>query len=176
MKSLPEPAELERVSLQVTETMQAVRALARGRFPGELLNGRMADALRELARRTQDVFGKTCQYTGHPRVKMADEDVAGQVYRIAQEAVNNAVKHSKAKSIEIGLSQQRKRIVLTVRDTGVGLPETGVKNAGMGLRIMKYRASMIGATLKVESARGRGTTVTCTLSAPVLSRNRDPHE
>ncbi|MEI7880633.1 MAG: GAF domain-containing protein [bacterium] len=176
-KSIPESAALERVSRQVAETVKEVRNLVRGLFPGELLNGRMTDALQGLARRTQDVFGKTCQFTGRSDVRMADDDMARQLYRIAQEAVNNAVKHSKADTIEIGLSRQRKRIVLTVRDSGVGLPEAGGNGLGMGLRIMKYRAGMIGATLKIESVRGQGTTITCQLPpADPTSRNKRPRE
>jgi two-component system, LuxR family, sensor kinase FixL len=109
------------------------------------------------------VFGLACRFSGQAAVKLADANIASQVYRIAQEAVNNAVKHSKGRTIRIRLSQRRGRIALSVRDTGIGFARTTGATDGMGQRIMRYRADMIGATLKIESARGKGTTVTCVL-------------
>ena len=77
--------------------------------------------------------------------------------------MSNAARHSHGKSIRVQLSRQRGRTTLTIRDTGTGFsPKAETKN-GMGRSIMQYRADMIGATLKIESARGKGTTVTCVL-------------
>jgi PAS domain S-box-containing protein len=165
-KSAPEAAELERVRRLVGKTVQQAHDLARGLFPGELRRGGIADALQELATHTQTVFGISCCFTGLSGVKLTDTNVASQVYRIAQEAVHNAAQHSKAKRIEIRLSRSHGRLALTVRDTGVGISRTAGNAAGMGQRIMKYRADMIDAALKIESARGKGTTVTCVLPPP----------
>jgi signal transduction histidine kinase len=162
-KCAPEAAELERIMQMIGKTMQQAQDVARGLFPRELRKGRIADALQELAMHTQDMFGISCRFSGLPTVRLADDSVAGQVYRIAQEAVHNAAKHSQAKTISIRLSRRRGRFALTVRDTGVGISRTAGKAAGMGQRIMKYRADMIGATLKIDSAPGKGTTVTCLL-------------
>jgi len=140
-----------------------VHDLALGLFPGELGKGGIIDALRELAVHTQDMCGISCRFSGPPTVELVDDSVARQVYRIAQEAVNNAVKHSKAASISIQLSLKSGRVVLTVKDDGVGTALPAGKSCGMGLRIMKYRAEMIGATLKITSARSKGTTMTCVL-------------
>jgi PAS domain S-box-containing protein len=159
----PESVELERIRGLVEETIHQTRDLARGLFPGELTRGGLVDALHELAVSTRDIFGIPCRFTGLTAGKLADANVISQVYRIAQEAVNNSAKHSKAGKIQIGLSQKCGRVVLTVRDTGIGILKTTGKSAGMGLRIMKYRADLIGAELSIESVRGKGTTVRCTL-------------
>jgi PAS domain S-box-containing protein len=162
-KSAPEAAELERIAQILGKTVQQTHDLARGLFPGELRRGGIADALRELAVYTQEVFGVSCRLTGLTDVRLTDANVASQLYRIAQEAITNAAKHSKTKTVDVHLSQKRGRLALTVHDTGVGLPQTAGNPIGMGQRIMKYRADMIGATLKIKSAPGKGTTVTCVL-------------
>jgi signal transduction histidine kinase len=137
--------------------------MARGLFPGDLRADGIADALRELAIRTQDVFGVSCRFSGPPAVRLADDSVARQVYRIAQEAVHNAARHSGARTIRIRLSRRRGRVALVVRDAGIGIRGGAAAEGGMGQRIMKYRADMIGAALRIESARGKGTVVTCVL-------------
>jgi signal transduction histidine kinase len=164
-KSVPEAAELKRVSKLIWKTVQDMRDMARGLFPGELMSGRVTDALRELARHTQDLYGTACHFTGPTSIRLSDANLASQVYRIAQEAVNNAAKHSKTKAIRVGLSQERGSMVLTVRDTGVGFSAKADNAAGLGQRIMRYRADLIGAALKIESIPGQGTTVTCVLPA-----------
>ena len=160
-KGAPEAAELQRIGALVGQSVGEAHALALGLFPVELGKSGLAAAMQELAAQTQDVFGVSCRFRGRTTVRLADESVARQVFRIAQEAVNNAVKHSKGKAVEIRLSRRQGRLVLTVRDTGRGMPRRVSRTAGMGQRIMKYRADTIGALLRIESARGKGTTVTC---------------
>jgi PAS domain S-box-containing protein len=169
-KSVPEADELDRVTQMLGKIVQQAHDLAGGLFPRDLKGGRIADALRELASHTQDLFGIAVCYSGLPTVKLLDASVARQVYRIAQEAVNNAAKHSKGSSIDIRLSRRRGRIALDVRDTGVGMSRTAGQATGMGQRTMKYRADMIGATLTIESVRGQGTTVSCVLPRSVRTR------
>jgi signal transduction histidine kinase len=83
------------------------------------------------------------------------------LYRIAQEAITNAVKHGRAKRVAIRLADAGDRFELKVVDDGRGFARTTAAVPGMGLRIMKYRAAMLGATLEVHSTPGQGTTVTC---------------
>jgi PAS domain S-box-containing protein len=168
-KAAVEAAELGRVTRLIGEAAHQLREMARGLFPGEM-KGRIFYSLQDLARHTQEIFGTACSFRGR-QLRLSDANTASQLYRVAQEAVNNAVKYSKAKTIRIGLSQRHGRIILTVRDTGVGLVKTKGKSDGMGQRIMKYRANMIGATFKVESVHGKGTTVTC-----VLPASSQPHK
>jgi signal transduction histidine kinase len=172
-KNIPEAAELDQIKQMVGTTVQQAHDLARGLFPEELRRGGIADALQELARRTQDMFGMVCHLKIETPVRLADANLASQVYRIAQEAVNNAVKHSKAPKIHIHLTQRFGRIILRVRDTGVGFTLQAGSSGGMGQRIMKYRADLIGATLKVESVCGKGTTVTCVLSRKPGNKGRE---
>jgi signal transduction histidine kinase len=88
-----------------------------------------------------------------------DHDVAVNLYRIAQEAVTNSLKHANASEITISLERTNDAIVLTVSDDGYAKRRRGGR--GFGMLIMKYRAHAIGAVLKVESMKARGTTVTC---------------
>jgi signal transduction histidine kinase len=91
--------------------------------------------------------------------------VATHVFRIAQEAVTNAVTHAQAQQISLALTKDAAdRLQLAVRDDGVGLSRIRrSRSRGLGLRIMRYRAGVIGAELCVEPAEARGTIVTCTL-------------
>jgi signal transduction histidine kinase len=91
------------------------------------------------------------------------------LYRIAQEAITNAVKHGRATRVVIGLSDAGDCFELKVVDDGRGFARTTASMAGMGMRIMKYRAAMLGATLQVRSAPGQGTTVTCAFSKGLCS-------
>lgn len=162
-KSAHATPELERARQLIEKSVQQAHELAQGLFPAEMKRGGIGEALEELARHTQDAFGISCRFLGRRGVKLPDISMASHVYRIAQEAVNNAAKHSKAKSINIQLSPRQAGIALIVKDTGVGFPKSTANHTGMGQRIMKYRADILGATLKVESTHGKGTTVTCVL-------------
>jgi signal transduction histidine kinase len=97
-----------------------------------------------------------------------DHAVAIHLYRIAQEAVSNAVRHGKAGRIEIGLTANGKGATLTVSDNGTGMPRKLRKRTGMGLQIMRYRAEVVGATLAVEGVPGEGTQVVCSVTGGEL--------
>ncbi|MEP6664484.1 MAG: ATP-binding protein, partial [Verrucomicrobiota bacterium] len=88
---------------------------------------------------------------------------AVHLYRIAQEATTNAIKHGKARKIGISLTHRGKIMTLRIKDDGVGFPQHKIKKKGMGLRVMQHRARMIGATLDVQRGKNQGTTVTCTI-------------
>ncbi len=89
--------------------------------------------------------------------------MATHLYRIAQEATGNAIKHAQAKSIVVSLKQSDGELTLTIKDNGRGFSRGSIAIEGMGLRIMEYRADMIGAMLRVDSTVGKGTTVACRL-------------
>ena len=139
----------------------AARDLARGLYPVELATSGLPDALRDLAFRTSspDV---ACRFECPKTIRLKDEATALGFYRIAQEALNNAIKHGQAKRIVLRLERLQRKLILTVRDDGIGFrPRSSHK--GMGIHIMKYRANSIGAEMALESSKGRGTTVTCKL-------------
>ena len=115
-----------------------------------------------------------CRYLGPAGVEQVGEEAAVQLYRIAQEAATNAAKHGKAKGIVLRLSARREGLLLSIRDTGRGLPPEKRDSGGLGLDIMRYRAGVIGAAFWIESQAGKGTTVNCLLSRAVSPRETAP--
>jgi len=122
-------------------------------------------ALASLALRTNGINDTTCIFMCAQPVLLHDNLTATHIYRIAQEAVSNALRHARAKHIEIALSASNGAIELDVRDDGCGIPDDS-EDAGMGLKIMRYRAELIKASLKIDTAPGSGTLVSCTLNKP----------
>jgi len=171
-KSLPEAAEASRLVSLVEEAIELTRSLARGLDPIEVQTEHLADNFCVLAARKSKRFNVACQFEGHQAVPLHDVKVATQLYRIAQEAVINAARHGRAKHINIRLDYVDGKIVLTVTDDGTGLPENARNGNGMGLRIMAYRAEMIGATFHIERLSNLpGTRVTCTLDTKNTSKS-----
>jgi signal transduction histidine kinase len=92
---------------------------------------------------------------------LSDEAIALNLYRIAQEAANNALKHARASEIVIKLRKDADSLVLCVSDDGIGMRSQKRKKKTMGIHMMRYRADVCGGKLEIESQRGRGTAVTC---------------
>lgn len=156
-KTLSEAANI------VNQNVGLARDLARGLHPVEISASGLADALRELAYRCNHGAIK-CTFECPRPVRVGDDAVALNLYRIAQEAVNNAIKNGKAKKIILSLARKGGQLILRVEDHGRGFsPARPTK--GMGIHIMKYRADIIGATLELESREGHGTRITCILPA-----------
>jgi len=99
------------------------------------------------------------------RLLIHDDAAATHLYRIAQEAVRNALQHGKPKRIGVTLAERGGQVTLTVEDDGVGLPESTAKSDGLGIRIMAHRAAMIGGTFAIEPGPTGGTIVTCSIPA-----------
>src|SRR5690606_9125049 len=97
------------------------------------------------------------------QIPVTDNFVATHLYRIAQESLNNALRHSRAKHILVTLHRDDDKIVLQVSDDGIGIAEQAAFHSGMGLRIMSYRAGLIGGQLEVKQREGGGTIVMCTI-------------
>jgi len=95
-----------------------------------------------------------------------------QLYKIAQEAVTNAIKHGKANEVQISLANSGEHVVVKVKNNGLPFPDLKDQNPGMGLRIMRYRANVIGASLDIRANRAEGTVVTCSL--PIAAGNGAP--
>ena len=139
----------------VNANAQMARELARGLHPIEIAASGLPSALRELCSRMSGAVSCRCDC---PRSLRIDQNVAVNLYRIAQEALTNSLKHAKASQITVCLKRSNGAIVLTVNDDGQGKRRAG---RGLGTLMMEYRANAIGGTLKVESTEGRGTSVTC---------------
>ncbi len=160
-KSLPEAKALDHIVEMVEGAIDLTRTLARGLHPFDLKGGGFTDALRELAATITEGFKTPCAFECDRPVEIREPGVATHLYRITQEAVTNAVKHSNAKEIVVRLEAGTDGLTLTISDDGVGMPQE--IPGGMGLRTMAYRASVIGATFNVERLLSRGTRVTCKL-------------
>jgi two-component system, LuxR family, sensor kinase FixL len=165
-KSLPEVEQLDRLLRLLDEAIGQTRGLARGLHPVKPEpNGLMA-ALQELALRTKTLFQVGCRFTCRQPVLIEDNATATHLYRIAQEAVTNAIKHGEPGLIQISLTRTTSRINLAVKDNGVGLPTRLGKQRGMGFRIMRYRAGAIGGSLAIWKEPRGGTTVICSVPQP----------
>jgi signal transduction histidine kinase len=104
-----------------------------------------------------------CDFQCDGPIELPNNFVATHLYRIAQEAVNNALKHSNSDRIRISLSKSNKALTLAVLDYGVGMAAESGSKSGMGMHTMQYRASLIGATLRVGPGKIQGTLVNCEL-------------
>ena len=121
------------------------------------------DALGELVASTEERSKIRCDFIYEEPVLIMDSTIATHLYRIAQEAMNNAVKHARPSSLLIQWSNRNGVIEMIVEDNGVGLPDPLPKKRGMGLWIINHRAGMIGAELSVQRPPAGGTAITCTL-------------
>jgi PAS domain S-box-containing protein len=120
-------------------------------------------ALKDLARRTCEVFQRDCRFLCPKPVRIDEPEVRQHLYRIAQEAVANAIKHGKATRIDIRLCRTGNRLILGIRDNGIGLPRKAKNQKGMGLRIMQYRAAMVSGSMVVQREPNGGTAVVCSI-------------
>jgi len=162
-RGVPEADGAKRIADLVTQATSQARALARGLQPvGSEATGLMT-ALRELCLNLSDLFPIQCSFDCPNPVLLDNPAAATHLYRIAQEAAHNAIKHGKAKGIRISLMAIDRRIVLTISDDGAGFPSTPSPSKGMGMQIMRYRAAMIGGTLAVQPGAAGGTVVVCSV-------------
>lgn len=148
------------------QTLKDARSLASGLSPIRIGPDGLPDALSLLVERTQGSSGVHCRFDWPGSTGPLEEPVSVNLYRIAQEAIHNAVKHAQASHIEVGLHGAPNAVVLSVRDDGVGIaPESG-KHHGLGMDIMQHRARVIGADLTISPCPEGGTAVECTWFFP----------
>jgi signal transduction histidine kinase len=157
----PEAIQAGHIAEMVNDGISQARHLARGFYPVRLEVEGLASALEELAETTQARDQVSCQFLCEEQILIHDTVAGNNLYRIAQEAINNALKHGHCKSISIGLGAVDEEVILTVKDDGVGFPDGKEVGPGMGLHIMNYRAKMIGASLDIRRGAGGGTIVIC---------------
>jgi PAS domain S-box-containing protein len=160
-KSMREAATATQIADLTNQAITQTRTLARGLYPVELQANGLLSALQELAVNAETLFGISCQLKCDANVSVANDDVSIHLYRIAQEAIDNAVRHGKAKHIWLRLWDQNGIGIMSVTDDGSGLVGARREHKGMGLRIMKYRAEMIGGILQVRKGHQRGAIVEC---------------
>lgn len=156
-----ESSYVERIGACVRQATEQTRILARGLHPIDLDKDGLAAALQALAANTQQLFGVSCLARCEQAVWVSDASVVINLYRIAQEAITNAIRHGKARHIEIELSVKNGGLKLTVENDGSDFPMGSTRDKGMGLRIMRHRAEMIGSSLDVRKGTNGGTIVAC---------------
>jgi two-component system sensor kinase FixL len=157
-------SSLEEIVRLVSQANTRAREMSRGLMPVTLDAAGLMAALGELAQATERIFRVSCPFRCERPVEVPDNKMATQLFRIAQEAVANAIKHSHAERIELSLSQDECNIHLIIRDNGVGIPDNVPgKSTGMGLLTMSHRARMIGGHLTAGPDDFGGTIVRCTL-------------
>lgn len=163
-KSQAEAADAHQIAAQINQAVALTRDLSRGLAPSVLDTGDLGSAIKALVAATERASGIPCVFTATLPLEAQDRTVATHLYRIAQEAVSNAIRHSRARQIKIGLSTCNKAITLTVEDDGIGLPE-GIENRaqGMGLHSIRYRADLIRATLTLGRGAAGGTILVCSV-------------
>jgi signal transduction histidine kinase len=169
-RGLAEAADAHAIEALLSQAVEQARGQARGLNPVCLEADGLMTALQELAGSIADVFGIQCSCNSEEPVFLHDHAIAIHLYRIAQEAITNAIKHGKAGQVRLRLAERDGHICLEIQDDGTGFPAAPQKNGGIGLHIMNYRARTIGAALEVQSAGRDGTLVTCSLPKPQLER------
>lgn len=154
--------EALRIAELVRRTIDKARSIGRGLFPVGLEKNDLEASLRDMATFVRQTFNVPCVVDWDPRVRISDRSVATNLYWIAQEATTNAVRHARPKNIWVSMTAANGRgAALSVRDDGAGLPVRLPEKAGMGMRIMKSRAEMIGASLGIGGIPDGGTIVRC---------------
>lgn len=171
-KDLPEAEEASKIAFLLNESTTLSRSLARGLVPVEIRAEGLMTALSELCIHTGNFLQTQCTFDCPEPVNIENSSIANHLYRIAQEAITNAIKHGKAGAVVITLVRQSEDVTLTIGDNGAGFSNQPAAPDAMGMRIMKYRADMIGATLTVDSSKEKGTEVICTVRVPQPEGNR----
>lgn len=160
-KSLAEADYAAKITKIVIEAITQTRSLAKTLNPVGLEADGLVLALEELVNNIEKIYNISCMLECDNPVFVSDNFTATHIYRIAQEAVNNAIRHGKAKNILIRLIPLNSRFIMSIKDDGLGFQQTSNYNKGMGLDIMKRRAEMIGASLNIRKNTDCGTIVVC---------------
>ena len=160
-KQMTDAADAAKIVKLVNEAIHKTRELARGLLPVVSDSQGLMAALQLWATEVEDLFGISCRFECETAVLIHDDGMATHLYHIAQEAVNNAIKHGHARSILIRLFAESGWGTLIIDDDGTGIAESRPSDHGMGLHIMSYRAGMIGGRLDVRPGTPHGTCVTC---------------
>jgi signal transduction histidine kinase len=154
------------------------RFISHGLAPVSVTGAGLADALQRLAHDTSVTYGLDGRFTGSGDAPVRDSEAANQLFQIAIEAVHNAVRHGKPRHLWLELKTDHRTGRLEVRDDGRGLNSGRRKStAGMGLRVMRHRAEVIGGRLTVQNAPGGGTLVRCDFeNRPSIVAMEERHE
>jgi len=169
----PESASLRKISSILGDSLGQVHDLARGLSPGVLTPEALLPSLLDLARRTRETFEVACDLEARDCPALLDPAAATHLYRIAQEALINAVKHGRPGRILIRLTREGGALVLEVSNDGQPLVDPGPERRGMGLRIMRYRSELLGGIFELAAGPGPGARVRCAVPMATMACRAD---
>ena len=169
-KNLAEAENAREIATMVDHALTKARSIARGFFTAGFDVMGLAEALRETARNVEERSGVRCEVQWPENLVILNEDVMMHFFRIAQEAIQNAVKHAEPSRIEVSLRRINETVQLTIENDGKGLTPSEKPAKGLGLRIMAYRAGIIGGELKIENPPTGGTRVICVIPVEKISK------
>jgi len=162
-KNIQEAGAVEEISKLVSEATNQARGLARGLHPVDLDPDSLLSSLAELASNTENLFGIKCTFGCDGPLNISKNETIVHLYRIAQEAVNNAIKHGNTQNIKIQIAHSDNNAVMTIENDGKDFPKNyGTHSPGIGLQIMNHRVDLINGKLKISKGSKEGTIVTCT--------------
>ena len=159
--------QAERLNCELRETVMQARQISHNLAPVRMKGDGLMHGLEGLATSLSRIPGVRCRFLCDPPVRVRDVADATHLFRIAQEAANNALKHGNAGEIRITLAETGGGLELAVHNNGRPMPAHSRKAGGMGLHVMRYRAEMIGATLEITSDKGKGVLVRCVLKRKI---------
>lgn len=162
-KSLEESADAIEICKLANELITQTRRIAKDLNPVNFEVGGLESALRTLASNTERLLKVSCEVKFKNAPPIQDPVMASHLYRIVQEAITNAAKHGKAKKVKIEIASDETKAILKVKNDGRSFPRAMKKQAGLGLKIMDYRARSIGASLNIRKGTNGGAIVTCLL-------------
>ena len=160
--SVPSTSEVEKIRSLIEQAIQKTRRLSRGLCPVFLADHGLESLLQEMASNFTEVHGISCTFNYQRSILIDDISICTHIYYIVHEAIYNALRHGKADRINIELLYENNMVTVTTEDNGSGM-KIHENPHGMGLKIMNFRANMIGADLKIMSTKGRGTKVILSL-------------
>lgn len=162
-------ATMTRIKEMLEAALASAHNVARGLCPLCMDQSGLSKALARLCQGVQERDRIICQFNTDNDFEITDNETGLHLFRIASEAVTNAVKHAHCQRIVVLLQRESNTVVLSISDDGRGMPQDYDADSRLGCSIMAYRASMIGGTLEINSAHGKGTIVTCRIPLKVKS-------
>ncbi|MEM6645840.1 MAG: ATP-binding protein [Bacteroidota bacterium] len=156
-----QPEQLDDITQLITQADEQARMLSRGLMPVDLEAFGLVTALERLAQKSTDLLGINCEFVSEGFPEVDDGPLSTHLYRIAQEAVNNAVKHGMAIHVAVRLRVTDADLTLAILDNGIGYTEKPLAERGSGVRIMQHRARVLGGTLEIRRRAEGGTAIQC---------------
>ncbi len=169
----PEAESAEELAQGIPTVLGHLREIVHGMIPLNLDSDDLIPALQQLVNTIEKQTGVNCRLDADPKALPADSDAAVQLYRIAQEAITNAVKHGRPDEIVVSLKPRNGHTEFMVRDNGIGLRVEAIASGGCGLRVMQYRARVIGGRMDVLSADDDGTSLVFTIPSSLSQQDND---